>query len=254
MTDTSGHIGKDDRTIIGYAYSGTGVSKWGVWATRLVPVIIDYTDEIDREDEDRENLKQTINIDESLLGEGPIMLLTDQLTYTTTIDTPVSIKYYLMNSYRKKSRISPEEITIEKYDSSCLKVTEDNRLEPLREGMFIVGVEYNGLRRDICVRVLPDDYDDTQLKEFYPVCDTYDVSVKEPIILKVRPMAVFGDYELHELSGYELNAYDIKFSSSDTSVCSVKKDGTLKPISPGEAVITVEAENCRCSIDIIVRE
>ncbi|MCR5686634.1 MAG: exo-alpha-sialidase [Lachnospiraceae bacterium] len=254
MTDPSGHIGKDDRSMIGYAYSGTGASKWGVWATRIAPVIIDYTDEIDRSDEGSENLKQKISIDESLLGNGPIMLLTDRLTYTTEIESPLKLKCYLMNTYRQKTRISTEEVKIEKYDRDFFKLSEDGRLVPVREGMSIVGLEYNGLRRDICICVLPDDNDESRITDFYPVSRGYDVSVKEPIILKVRPMAVFGDYDIHELSGYEINAYDIHFSSGDLSVCRVEKDGTIKIVAPGQTVITVEGENCRYTLDINVRE
>ncbi|MCR5591603.1 MAG: hypothetical protein K6F73_08715 [Lachnospiraceae bacterium] len=254
MTDERGHISNEDRTIIGYAYSGTGASKWGVWATRFAPVVIDYTDEIDRSDEGAENLKQKISIDESLLGSGYIMLLTDQLTYTAAVSGKVSIKYYVMDSYRRKSRIDADDVKIEKYDETFLKVNEDNTLEPLRSGQSIVRVEYGGLRRDICIRVLPDDCDDAQIKEFYPVCTHYDVSVKEPIILKVRLLAVFGDYELHELSGYEINSYNIKFSSSDLSVCQVKKDGTLKPISPGKTVINAKGDNCTFTLEVYVRE
>ena len=67
-------------------------------------------------------------------------------------------------------------------------------------------------------------------------------------------MAVFRNYDIHELSGYEINVNDIKFRSSDTSVCRVKKDGTLTPVKPGTSVITIECEGCRCTIDVYVTE
>lgn len=254
MSDERGHIGKDDRSLIGYAYAGSGNSKWGVWATRFVPVCIDYTDEIDRGEDGAENLKQKIFIDESLLGEGPIMLMTDQLTYTTYVGAAsVPIRFFLMDKYRRKSLLQ-EKVYVEKYDHNILEMNEDGELVPLREGVTTVGLEYNGLRRDICVRVLPEDCSGTKIKKFYPVCDRYDISVDERIILQVRPMAVFDNYDIHELSGYEIVANDIAFRSSDPSVCIIEKDGKITPVSAGTSVITVEGTGCRYTIDVYVTD
>ena len=58
MTDGSGHIKKGDPTLIGYAYAGSGTREWGVWATRFAPLVIEVVDEIDRSEEEKENLKQ----------------------------------------------------------------------------------------------------------------------------------------------------------------------------------------------------
>ena len=254
MADPEGHIKKNDRKLIGYAYSGVGSSKWGVWATRFVPVKIDYTDEIDRQEDDAENYKERIKIDESLLSKEPIMLVTDQLTYTATKDSgPINISYYLFSSYRSRSKISSEDVHIEDFDRNILDLS-DGKLVPIKEGITTVKLEYNGLRRDIRVRVLPEDCDDSQIMRFYPICKRFDVSVNEPIILKVRPMAVFRNYDIHELSGYEINVNDIKFRSSDTSVCRIAKDGTLTPVSAGTSVVTIECEGCRCTIDVYVTE
>ena len=182
------------------------------------------------------------------------MLMTDQLTYTLKIDDKLNAGFYLMNSYRKKSGISADEIRLVKYDKDILKMGNDNRLTAIREGMTTVGVEYKGLRREICVRVLPDDCDDSKIRSFYPMCKRLDISTHEPIILKIRPMAVFANYDIHELSGYEINSNSITFRSSDTSVCTIEKDGTLKIHQPGTAVITVAGEDCRYTIDVYVTE
>ena len=255
MSDGSGHIKKNDPKLIGYAYSGAEGSKWGVWSTRFAPIKIDYTDEPDREEDGADNLRQSIKIDESLLGSGPIMLLTDKLSYTATMeDDPIRISYYTMNVYRQKSPLSADEVKIEKYDRQMLKVNEDNRLVPLREGMSIVGVEYNGLRRDICIRIIPEDCDDMQIREFYPVCRRIDIKMSEPIIVKIRPMAVFKDYDISELTGYKMNVNNISFRSSDESVCTVKKDGTVRPVGAGVSVITVQGEECRYTVDVYVSE
>lgn len=251
MSDGLGHIGEDDTTIIGYAYAGSGESTWGMWATRFAPVTIDYTEEVDRSEDGRENLKQEIKIDESLLTSEPIMLLTDQLTYNGFIDMPVNISYYLMDSYRQRSAVSEEEITFD-FDLNMLRLTDENILEPLREGVTTVGVEYKGLRRQIRIRILPFDYDESEIKSFYPICKRYDINASQPIIVKIRPMAVFGDYDLEELSDFEITSNNIRFRSSDSTIVRVGKDGTLTPVSNGSAVITVEADNCRYTVDVYV--
>ncbi len=255
MSDGSGHIGKDDPKIIGYAYAGSEGSKWGVWATRFAPIDIDYTDEIDREEEGAGNLKQPIKIDESLLGGGSIMLVTDQLSYTTSVgDIPVPIRYYVMSVFRIKSSINADKIRFEKYDHDILKVNENNQLIPIREGMSIVGIEYEGLRRDICVRVMPEEYDDMEIRYFYPMCKRLDISMNEPIIVKIRPMAVYKDYDIEELSGYEMNVHNLYFRSSNPSVCTVKRDGTITATGPGASVITIRGEDCKYTVDVYVSE
>ena len=255
MSRGDGHLKKEDNALIGYAYSGSGDSKWGVWATRFASVKIDYTDEIDRDEDGKDNLKQPIKIDESLLSREPIMLVTDRLVYTVSADEePIVMNYYLMNTYRKKSVINSKEITIESYDHDMFRLSDENRLIPFHEGVSTVSVAYNGLRRDVRICVLPEEYDDTHIKYFYPMCKRYDVSVNEPIILKIRPMAVFRDYDIEEMSGYHININNIKFRSSDTSVCTVKKDGTIHPVSPGTAVITVQGDDCKYTLDVYVSE
>lgn len=255
MSDGMGHIKKGDRALIGYAYSGSGETKWGVWATRFVPVKIDFTDEPDRTEDGAENLKKPVKIDESLLGKEPIMIVTDKLTYQVQVsEDPISINYYLMNEYRGKTRIDPDEVRIERYDKNILKLSDENRLIPIHEGVSIVRVEHNGLRREICVEVMPSEYDENEIRSFYPVCRRYDLKMSEPIILKVRPMAIYEDYDIHELSGYEINTHNLKFRSSDTSVCQVSKDGTIELIGPGTSVITVKGENCQYTLDVYVEE
>ena len=253
-TDRAGQLSEDGVAFIGYAYSGTGRSAWAVWATRIVPVKIDYTDVVDRSEDGAENLKQKIVIDESLLSKEPIMLLTDQLDYPASIDVPVNIMYYVMSSYRGKSRIDPKDVKIEKYDPDVFRISEDNKLIPQREGSATVGVEYKGLRRDINIRVLPPDYDYMKIKSFYPVCGRYDIKVNEIIVVTVRPMAIFGDYGLQELGQRDIGVNDIQFKSSNESVCLIDEEGIIKPISPGISVITVQGEDCRCTIEVYVSE
>ncbi len=254
MSDGKGHIRKNDRKLIGYAYSGSEGSKWGVWSTRFAPIEIDYTDQVDREEDKADNLKMPIKIDESLLGKSPIMLLTDQLSYVTTVDDPIYISFYTMNVYRKKNAIASKDVRYEKYDRDILEINENNQIVPKREGMTIVKIEYKGLRRDICVRVIPEDCDDMRIRSFYPIARRIDIKMNEPIIVKIRPMAVFRDYDIHELTGYEMNIHNIRFRSSNESVCGVKRDGTIVPYGAGVSVITVSGDDCRYTIDVYVKE
>ena len=241
MSDRYGHIKKGDPILIGYAYSGSGESKWGVWATRFVSAAVDYTDEIDREEDGAPNLKEPMIYAERDIGR-PLMLRTDKLKYTGTVaDGDFEIECYLRDNYRNERRIRSREVNIMGYDENILKVSENGKLTPIAEGMSIVSLEYKGIRRDICVCVLGEGENETRLRGFYPVCSRYDLKVKEPIVVKVRPMAIFGNYDLKELSNMQIMGYGVTFSSSDNSVCSVSPDGTLSPRSEGESTITVRS-------------
>ena len=110
--------------------------------------------------------------------------------------------------------------------------------------MSLVRIEYNGLRRDICLCVMPSkDYNKSKLKGFFLIADTYLIRVNEPFIVKVRPMAVFEGWEMHELSNMEILNYGVSFRSSDSSVCRIAGDGTITPVSAGDSVITVRSGN-----------
>ncbi|MBR6158943.1 MAG: hypothetical protein IKQ40_01480 [Lachnospiraceae bacterium] len=253
--DKNSHIKKGDDVFIGYAYSDEGRDTWGTWATRLAKAKIAYTDTTDRVEDVRENRKQQIIADGSFVSEEPVMLLTDETVYTAYADSsPVRIRYYVMNGYKQKSQISAEDVTIENYDHEMFEISEENELIPLHEGVSNIRLEYNGLRREICVRVLSPDHDEMLIRRFYPVCTRYDIKVSEPIYIKIRPVAEFEDHELSELTGYDCIFYNIRFRSSDVSVCRVLEDGTVIPVSPGFSVIYVEGNDCRYTLEVYVTE
>ncbi|MCR4807897.1 MAG: Ig-like domain-containing protein, partial [Lachnospiraceae bacterium] len=238
MSDKYGHIKKKDPVMVGYAYSGSGNSKWGIWATRFAYADIDYTDEIDREEDGAVNLKLPMKY--ASMGAGrPLMLRTGSLKYTGTVaGGDFDIEYYVRDNYRNETRIDPSQVKIERYDDTVLRLSEGGRLSPIAEGMSIVSLEYMGLRRDICVCVLSEACKATRIRGFYPVCETYDLKVKEPHVIKVRPMAVFENYDIRELGNTGILGYGVTFSSSNPSVASVLGDGTVTPISPGSTVVT----------------
>ena len=253
MSDKYGHIGKKGPVLVGYAYSGSGNSKWGVWATRFAPATIDYTDEIDREEDGRDNLKQQMNYAAKGTGK-PLMLRTDKLKYTGTVASgDFDIKYYVRDNYRNEQAVSTGEVHIEKYDDRILRLSGNNRLTPIGEGMSIVSLEYQGLRRDICICVLNEGSNALTLNGFYPMCDRYDIKVKDPHVIKVRPMGIFGNYDIRELTNTLIVGFGVSFTSSDTSVVTILPDGTLTPVSAGDAKVTVRsAAGYEYSIDVHV--
>ncbi len=58
--DENAHIKKNDPVFLGYSYSGSRSSSWGVWAMRMAEAVIDITDHIDRSDEENADLKAPI--------------------------------------------------------------------------------------------------------------------------------------------------------------------------------------------------
>jgi hypothetical protein len=256
MGDGCGHIKKGDPVLLGYAYSGSRNPGWGIWSTRFVKASIDYTDEIDRQEDGRENLKIPLKFNVPITPGVPLMIRTDKLVYQVQADEkPIDIAYRTRDNYRSEKPVDKSEIKFEKYDPEILRISDDNRLVPIAEGMSVISIEYRGLRRDICVCVLPQGCRASELKSFYPACKSYDIGVRDPYVIKVRPMAVFNNYDLHELSNTEIISYGVTFRSSDRSVCTVSGDGTVVPVSTGDAVITVNSgTGIGYSIDVHVRE
>ena len=117
-------------------------------------------------------------------------------------------------------------------------------------------IGYKGLWREICLCVLPaEGYTSNEIKEFYPMTARYDLSIIQPYIIKVRPMAVFDNLRLHELTGRELITYGVTFSSEDESVCEVREDGTLVPVAVGDTVVSVMTESgISYSVDVHITD
>ena len=257
MADGQGHIKKDDPTMLGYAYAGSSGSRWGVWSTRIAPFTISYTDEPDTEDEGNNNLKLPIRYRDSSSDAAPMMLTTDSLVYTKTAGRGAfNITYYCQDNYKRKRIIDKSEITILDYDPRILSVGEDNWISPKLPGVSRVKVSYNGLWREICLCVLPaEGYTSNEIKEFYPMTARYDMSIIQPFVIKIRPMAVFANLRIHELTGRELVTYGVTFSSEDENICIVREDGTLVPVSVGDTVVNVMTKSgLSYSVDVHITD
>lgn len=257
MADGQGHIKKDDPTMLGYAYAGSSGSRWGVWSTRIAPFTLEYTNDPDTEDEEKSNLKLSMKYRSSVSDAAPMMLTTGSLVYTKTEGRGAfDINYYWQDNYKRKHAIDKSEITILDYDPEILSVDEDNWISPKLPGVSRVKIGYKGLWREICLCVLPaEGYTSNEIKEFYPMTARYDLSIIQPYIIKVRPMAVFDNLRLHELTGRELITYGVTFSSEDESVCEVREDGTLVPVAVGDTVVSVMTESgISYSVDVHITD
>ena len=245
MTDGNGHIKKDDPVMVGYSYAGADNSKWGVWCTRVAPAVIGYTKEPDRTGDNESNLKLPMNYRTPGEEAFPMMLSTDRLVYTDTADGDgFTVGYYLRDNYRNERFIGKSSVTVNILDGSIAEVNALNDIVPKSEGMTLATVEYDGLRRDIALCVTKTGKTDPgRLTGFCSLTDTYEIMLDDPFIIKVRPMAVFEGWEMHELSNEEILKYGVYFSSSNKSVCTVGGDGTVYPKSAGEAILKVKSGN-----------
>ncbi len=245
MADGQGHIKEGDPVILGYAYAGASGSGWGVWSTRFVNATLDYTKEPDRSDEGKPNLKQSLRYRSGTSDAAPMMLCTGQLIYGKRSGTGAyNISYYVRDNYKGRHAVPVSEVEVIDYDPEMVSVDEGNNISPKVPGVTWVTVGYKGLTRQICLCIYgPEGFNSKDIRYFYPVTDHYELTLVQPYIIKVRPMAVFGDYRVRELTGIEIMKYGVTFVSQDTSICEVKADGTLIPVSTGETVVDVSNEN-----------
>ena len=56
--DGYGHVMDDTKKFLGYGYSGSNSKEWGVWAARIAPYDIYFTEETDRNQDGWENIKR----------------------------------------------------------------------------------------------------------------------------------------------------------------------------------------------------
>ncbi len=257
MADGLGHIKEGDPMMIGYAYAGAGGSRWGVWATRFAPVSLEYTDEPDRSDEENSNLKLSIQYRHSSDDAAPMMLNTDSLVYSKAAGTGAfKIGYYWQDNYKRRHYINNSDIAIIDYDPEILSVDDDNWISPKVPGVSRVIVGYDGLWREICLCVLPSAGKQAkELTGFYPVTEKYDMSVIQPYIIKIRPMGMYSDNTIHELTGRDLLNHGINFECEDGSICEVRDDGSVIPLAVGDTVIKVSSkEGLSYSLNIHVTD
>ncbi|MBR2274578.1 MAG: hypothetical protein IJ873_00725 [Lachnospiraceae bacterium] len=239
MSDGQGHIKPEDPTLLGYAYAGSGNGEWGSWVTRFAPIRIEETDEPDREEDGKENVRQAIAINGKSSTE-PLMLNAKPLQNAAVVGAgSFQARYFYVDSLQKKHYIDASELTFSDYDKEIISV-ENGTVMPLRAGSTTALIEYGGLYRQLSFTVLDQAVSGNgAVTELLSEADSYSLSKNQSYAVSVRPLVRFEDGRLLELSDRRLTEFGIAMESSDESICTVREDFTLIPVSAGETTVTV---------------
>ena len=246
LTDRYGHIDKDAPVLIGYAYAGENGSDWGTWATRLAPVEIRITDEPDRSEEGMENLKIGITYKKRVSDVWPVFVTADSLVKRVNRYAPdIPLSYGWIDTNKALHEADVKDISFRDYDKRTVSI-KNGTITPLRDGMTYVTIEYEGLYRQICLCVMPDAsngaYSLSDIQSFYSPVERYAVSLSSPYAVSIRPLIRYADYSMEELDLEGLTKYGVTFTTENPSLCEVRADGLITPLSPGETTVTVNSE------------
>ncbi|MBQ7562809.1 MAG: hypothetical protein IJT16_02335 [Lachnospiraceae bacterium] len=255
MSDGQGHIKPGDPGLVGYAYAGSGNGEWGAWVTRFVPILIEETKEPDREEDGKENVKQAIVINGRSSGTA-VMLNAKPLQNVAVEGTgSFSTSYFYLDDRQRKHYINASELSFSDYDKDVISV-ENGTVTPLRAGRTTAVITYDGLYRELSFTVLKKPVSGNgQVKELLLETDGYFLSLNQAYAVSLRPLARFEDGRLLELSDRSLAEFGIEAESSDESICMVREDLTLIPVSAGETTVTVSCNaGLRCRVRVRITE
>ncbi|MCR5106986.1 MAG: hypothetical protein K6B28_02380 [Lachnospiraceae bacterium] len=245
MGDKEAHVKKTDPALIGYAYSGSGGSSWGIWGTRFAPLSIGISDETDRSEEDRDNLKEILTYSD-ITDHYPVMINSDKLVYSAPVgETAFDINYLCYDSAYNRIGLDPRLVTISDYDGKIIYV-RNHQVYPKAEGITTATIEYDGLRRKICFCVLSKEDNalkSTDIKDFYSPVEEYHLPNDGYHAIAIRPLCVYRDGTVKELKNTNYNNLLFTFESEDENVCTVRDDGVILAVNEGETVITVTHKN-----------
>ena len=244
MADGSGHVKKGDPMRIGYAYSGLGNSSWGTWALRMAPLSADITSEIDRSEEQAENLKIGISYGNSGKGTEPFFITADSRVKSMKMGGgSFNIAYAWLDGSRVSHALDPSEVELSGYSGRIVRV-KGSEIYPVGKGMTSITISYKGVSRQIrlCVygaeEAIPSSGGSTVTELVSPV-RRYTVSLSKPYGVTVRPIAVRNDHSIEEVSYFTVASGGVAYESLNESVCTVRIDGLIVPVSPGTARVRV---------------
>lgn len=256
MSDGSGHIKPYDPVRIGYAYNGKGNSEWGKWATRIAPATIEITEEIDRSEEEASNLMLPITYKKWERGADPFFIVTDSNVKSMKEDGDGPYAAYAwIDNYRVSHIINASDVIFSGYDKDIVEI-HNGVISPVSAGMTSVTIGYGGVSRQIRLRVfsgensISSDATDKGITEFISPVDEYNVSMSRPYAVAVRPLIKRRDYSIVEMSLDGIVANGVTFESLDESICTVRADGIITPLSPGNTQIRV---TCRDDMSYMVK-
>ncbi|MBQ7564906.1 MAG: hypothetical protein IJT16_13080 [Lachnospiraceae bacterium] len=239
----NGHIRSDEETLIGYAYTGTGISKWGFWATRFAPLKIELSNELDRSDEACENLRQAFSYRSRPAEYTPLTICAENTIYRKYLnEEPLSINFYWRDINYGTHYVDRTEITFDDYDESIIAIDESNRILALSEGTTRLRFEYHGLYRELCIKVIPQDLPRGEMTDFYAVESDYYINIPQAYAAAIRPVAKFNGSEICELNNRSILTYGVTFDVADESVCTVRGDCVIIPGTAGDTTITVSCD------------
>ncbi len=249
MGDKYAHIKPDDPMLIGYAYSGSNKSGWGIWATRFAPLEIELSETPYSGEDDEENLKLPKDFAKQKDNASPVALTVNNLITRRTAgsDQTFDIGYYILDSKHNMYPVNKEDLQITGYDEDIV-AEEDGQFFPKSEGMTTAIAEYEGLCRHICFCSLPEgiSVDSSRaggLMELVSPVNAYKISSERPFATAIRPLARFKNYDITELSTDELTKYGVTITSADETICVVREDFVITPISKGTTTLTVSCSS-----------
>ncbi len=243
MADGEGHIRKGDQVKLGYAYDGKGNSSWGTWAARIAPVSVEVTRDIDRSEEEAENLKVSIDYGSRSTETYPFFITADSRVKTAYLGgSAINTSYAWIDLSRSSHMLNPSDMELSGYDESVISV-KDGVITPVGEGLTSITIGYKGITRQIRMRVFPVDqltYSRVMSVEdlFSPV-EEYKVSLSGPYAVAIRPLMRYNDYTLSEITYTTLISRGLTFESQDPEICTVRADGLIMPVAAGETQVRV---------------
>ncbi len=258
ISDANGHIKPSDQVLIGYAYSGSSSTAWGIWSTRLVRAKLEYTDEIDRSDEQADNIRQAI----SYFGMESHCKIGVSATYVTgyeNIGETFDLGYYYLDNNYNTAAINKKDIAYTDYDENIISIGKDGSVIAKNPGMTIANIHYEGFTRPVCFCVLGESVSSGDLNTFRlsglnMFMDELVISGDDPYAVAIRPTATFTNYVMRELSPEDMEKLGIKISVDDESICTVGDLNILKPIKEGETTVHLTAPGgIECATKVIVK-
>ncbi len=256
MADGSGHIKAGDKTMIGYAYAGSNNGGWGAWVTRIAPALIEETEEISRDEEEKENLKQPINYTKSTDYLYPFMISAEPL-YGILSEGGEGFypRIFWYDNLHKKHDINRADVEFSGYDESVVEI-EDGVILPKNPGLTSAAITHDGMSREIGLYVMKEGVSSSgrgNIDELFNVPGDYAFSLSQSYCVALRPYARFENGDLLEIIGKDIEKYGLTFEISDPSVCELWNDLIILPKKSGECEIIIKEKNGKsCTVRIQV--
>ena len=246
--DLNGHIKKNDKIYISYAYSDKPQSEnWGQWATHMQEVRITKSNKPLTTDSGENELHSYVIREED---DRNIAITTSPHFYNLNLGSSTDCSVYRITSrYRRK--------LVE--DASLVKFTVENpeilaidgfKMTALSVGITNVTAEFDSREVTFLVRVYPEDVDINadmpEITEFRVVHDEYVIknTLVHPLQIRVFINCNWlrwgeASNETSSKAVFHKDKYPITYTVADESIVQVDENGMITPMSKGETEVTV---------------